>query len=87
MLLRMLELLRLSPLYKWIYETVGKESFVSIEKAMGVLGFQPKHSNVDALLRNYRWYLQHKDELKKRAGVTHRTPWAQGALRLVKAFF
>ncbi|MCP5426378.1 MAG: NAD(P)-dependent oxidoreductase [Gammaproteobacteria bacterium] len=87
MALRLLELLHLSPLYKWIYETVGKESFVSIEKANKLLGFEPKYSNVDALLRNYRWYLQHRNEFSQRGGVSHRTPWVQGALRLCKALF
>ena len=85
--LRLLEQLHLSPLYKWIYETVGKESFVSIEKAKTILGYSPRYSNVDALLRNYKWYLEHKGELHAERGVTHRTPWAQGALRLCKAFF
>src|SRR3989344_1330829 len=31
--LRLLEKLNLSPLYKWVYETASKDSFVSIEKA------------------------------------------------------
>ena len=87
MALRLLEMLHLSPLYKWIYETIGKESFVSIEKAKSQLGYMPKYSNVDALLRNYRWYLDNKAELSMKGGVSHRTPWAQGALRLCKAFF
>ena len=86
MALRLLERLRLSPLYKWIYETVGKESFVSIEKAQSVLGFAPKYSNVESLLRNYHWYLAHRDQLSA-GGLTHRTPWAQGALRLAKLIF
>ena len=85
--LRVLELLRLSPLYKWIYETVGKESFVSIDKAKDVLGYQPQYSNKDALLRNYQWYLENVDTFRASGGLTHRTPWAQGALRLCKHFF
>ncbi|NBD36425.1 MAG: NAD-dependent epimerase/dehydratase family protein [Chloroflexi bacterium] len=85
--LRLLEALHLSPLYKWIYETVGKESFVSIEKAKRQLGYAPQYSNKDALLRNYQWYLGHKEEIEQGAGVTHRVPWAQGALRLGKALF
>jgi len=85
--LRVLEKLRLSPLYKWIYETVGKESFVSIEKAQRRLGFAPKYSNKQALIRNYEWYLAHVEDLAKRSGVTHRAPWAQGALKLAKAVF
>ncbi len=86
--LRFLELLNLSPLYKWIYETAAKESFVSIEKAEKQLGFKPKYSNRDALLRNYQWYLDNADKLSTGSGtVTHRVPWKQGALKLGKLFF
>jgi nucleoside-diphosphate-sugar epimerase len=85
--LRLLELLRLSPLYKWVYETMSKESFVSIEKAERVLGFAPKYSNREALIRNYEWYLAHKDSFAHASGVTHRVPWKQGALGLAKMFF
>ncbi len=86
-LLRLLEALRISPLYKWIYETAGKESFVSIEKAERKLGFKPKFSNREALIRNYRWYLDNADRISGRSGITHRTPWSQGVLKLAKAFF
>jgi len=86
--LRLLERIGLSPLYKWIYETAGKESFVSIEKAVNALGFSPKHSNRDALIRNYRWYLENVDRHKGEApGVTHRAAWKKGALNLAKLFF
>lgn len=85
--LRLLETLRLSPLYRWIYETAGKESFVSIDKAKKQWGFSPQYSNVDALLRNYRWYLARKKNFQRGTGLTHRAPWAQGALRLCKFFF
>ncbi len=87
LMLRLLEALHLSPLYKWIYETVGKESFVSIAKAEAKLGFVPKYSNREALIRNYQWYLENVDCLSGQSGVTHRVPWAQGALRLAKVFF
>ena len=84
--LRVLERLHLSPLYQWTYETVSKESFVSIEKAECVLGFKPQYSNKDALLRNYRWYLDNWQTLHG-SGVTHRTVWNQSVLRLAKVFF
>ena len=54
--LRGLEALHLSPLYKWIYETAGKESFVSIDRGGGaksVLGYAPRFSNEEALIRNF----------------------------------
>lgn len=85
--LRLLELLRLSPLYKWVYETAATDSFVSIEKAERLLGFAPKYSNQDALVRNYRWYLEHAEEFEHASGVSHRVPWKQGILRLLKMFF
>ena len=85
--LRFLELLHLSPLYKWVYETASKDSFVSIEKAKKVLGFKPVYSNKDALVRNYEWYLEHKSEFENSSGVSHRVPWKQGILGLAKLFF
>lgn len=86
-LLRGLEALNLSPLYKWVYETAAKDSYVSIERAQAKLGFQPKFSNVDALLRNYQWYLDNQTAIRNASGVSHRVPWSQGILRLAKQFF
>jgi nucleoside-diphosphate-sugar epimerase len=85
--LRLLEVLHLSPLYKWVYETASKDSFVSIEKAKNVLGFKPRYSNKDALIRNYQWYLGKKDSFANTSGVSHRVPWKQGILGFVKLFF
>lgn len=85
--LRVLEALKLSPLYAWVYETASKDSFVSIEKAERVLGYQPKYSNKDALVRNYQWYLDNMHTFEGQTGVSHRVPWSQGVLKLAKAFF
>ncbi len=85
--LRILEALNLSPLYKWVYETASKDSFVSIEKAEKKLGFVPKYSNKDALIRNYKWYLENIDQFKNQSGVSHRVPWKQGILSFAKLFF
>jgi len=84
--LRVLERVKLSPLYPWIYETVTEDSFVSIDRAKTRLGWRPQFSNQDALVRNYRWYLANADRLGS-AGVTHRVPWKQGALALAKVVF
>jgi len=85
--LRILEALGLSPLYKWVYETIAHDSFVSIEKAERALGFCPKYSNKDALLRNFQWYLDNYEKFAHQSGVSHRVPWKQGALALIKRFF
>ncbi len=85
--LRVLDKLGLSPLYRWVYETASKDSFVSIERAERELGFAPKHSNKEALLRNFRWYIENREKFETASGVSHRVPWKQGAIRLLKRFF
>jgi len=85
--LKILEALKLSPLYKWVYETASKDSFVSIEKAERFLGFKPKYSNREALIRNYQWYLENIDKIESQVGVSHRVPWKQGILKFAKIFF
>jgi len=82
-----LEKLKLSPLYKWVYETASKDSFLSIEKAEKELGFKPKYSNAEALVRNYQWYIANLDKFENTSGITHRVPWKQGALSVAKRFF
>lgn len=86
-ILRILDRLKLSPLYPWIYETAVKDSFISIEKAEQKLGWKPKYSNKDALIRNYDWYVANLSKFEKQTGVTHRVPWSQGILKLAKRFF
>ncbi|MCB0040157.1 MAG: NAD(P)-dependent oxidoreductase, partial [Caldilinea sp.] len=85
--LRALEKVNMSPLYRWVYETVTEDSFVSIEKAETVLGYKPKYSNKQALVRNYQWYIDHLSEFEGQSGVSHRVPWKQGALSVAKLFF
>jgi nucleoside-diphosphate-sugar epimerase len=81
--LALFESLKLSPLYKWVYGTADRDSFVSIDKAKTVLGYQPRYSNADALIRSYQWYLDHKRELSG-TGITHRVAWKQGILGIIK---
>ena len=85
--LRILEKLHLSPLYRWVYETAATDSFVSIEKAERVLGYRPQHSNKQALVRNYDWYIANLAQFEHASGVSHRVPWKQGILKLAKVFF
>ena len=85
--LRLLDRLGLSPIYKWVYETAAKDSFVSITKAQDELGWEPRYSNREALLRNLAWYQSHRDRFAGQAGISHRVPWKQGAIGLLKRFF
>ena len=83
-LLRLFELLKLSPLYQWVYGTADKDSYVSSDRLHHALGWSPRYSNAQALIRSYQWYLDHYSEVQHTAGVTHRVAWRQGVLRLFK---
>jgi nucleoside-diphosphate-sugar epimerase len=81
--LRALERAHLSPLAEWHYRTAHRDSFVDVSKAQQELGFEPRLSNEQALCETYDWYLAHREQLSA-AGVTHRVPWDQRALGLLK---
>jgi nucleoside-diphosphate-sugar epimerase len=85
MVLGALSALRLSPVYRWVYDTADQDSFVSIEKAQRDLGWQPRFSNVDAMINTYAWYLAKGKEMAKQTGTGHREAWKQGVLGLAKA--
>lgn len=85
--LKALERLRLSPLYKWVYETAAKDSFVAVERIEQRLGFTPRYANRDALIRNFEWYINNRDKIRGTSGISHRVPWQQGALKLAKQLF
>jgi len=81
--LRALELMHLSPLAEWHYKTAHRDSFVDVAKAQRLLGWEPRYSNREALIRTYDWYLANRGRIAA-AGVTHRVPWNQQALGLLK---
>ncbi len=83
LILRALELAKLSPLAEWHYKTAHRDSFVDVSKAERLLGWQPRLSNRDALIQTYDWYLANRGKVGA-AGVTHRVPWNQQALGLLK---
>jgi nucleoside-diphosphate-sugar epimerase len=84
--LRLLERLRLSPVYERLLYKLLADSYVSIDKARERLGFQPRLSNRDAILRTYTWWREN-DRSPRDASRTSRDAWRQGALSLAKVFF
>ena len=85
-ILRALELARVSPLAEWHYKTADKDSFVDIAKAERELGWTPRLSNAETLIAAYDWYLANRDRVRGEAGLTHRVPWDQKALGVLKRF-
>ena len=81
--LRALELAHLSPLAEWHYRTAHRDSYVDVSKAQRLLGFASRLSNEQALCETYDWYLENRESLAG-SGVTHRVPWDQRALGVLK---
>lgn len=87
MALRALEVTKLSPLYGRLYKKLKMDYFVSIDKAKRDLGFHPKYSNAESLVRTYDWYMVHHSEFGQGAGKNNNEVWQQGLLRLGKLVF
>lgn len=81
-----LETLNLSPIVKWQYATMDKESYVATDRIRDRLGWEPEKSNQETILKNFRWYMNHYENLRDRTGVTHRVPWDQKVLKWVRRF-
>lgn len=84
-LLRIFEVLKLSPLYKWLYETADHDYFLSIEKIKRHLNWTPRYSNAESLIKSYQWYLEHAGQIASSpTGISHRSAWKQGILGIFK---
>lgn len=86
--LEVLRWVRLSPVYGRLLHKLLDDSYVSTTKARERLGFRPRQSNQDALLRAFAWWRTRPADSDGRvAGRTSREPWRQGVLRAAKVFF
>ncbi|MEZ0074660.1 NAD-dependent epimerase/dehydratase family protein [Planotetraspora sp. GP83] len=84
--LRLLGKTGLSPVYERLIFKLLADSYVSIDKARDRLGFEPRLSNQDAILRTYEWWRENPAP-PSRGGRTSRDAWRQGALSLVRVLF
>jgi nucleoside-diphosphate-sugar epimerase len=82
-LLRGLGLVGLSPLAEWHYRTADRDCFVDIAPAERALGWSPRFSNCEALIRGYDWYVESR-AVELGPGMTHRTPWNEKALAVLR---
>ncbi|WP_435974113.1 NAD-dependent epimerase/dehydratase family protein [Streptomyces sp. Qhu_M48] len=88
-LLNVLQRAKLSPVYGRLLHKLMDDSYVSIDKAKAKLGFTPRLSNADAVLRTYEWWRTARHTAPKAGanGRTSRDPWSQGLLSTAKIFF
>ncbi|MET8509458.1 NAD-dependent epimerase/dehydratase family protein [Streptomyces sp. NPDC004787] len=86
----------LSPVYGRLLHKLLDDSFVATDKAREALGFRPRYSNRDAILRTFDWWRAEQAArarqttarpARRSEGVTSVEPWRQGALSLAKVLF
>ena len=80
--LRLLDVLGLSPLAPWHYETYHLPFYFDVAPLLA-LGWKPRYSNLQMMLESYRWFEQHRGEAQN-GDSPHRKPLREGVLRLIK---
>jgi nucleoside-diphosphate-sugar epimerase len=82
--LRVLDVLRLSPLAPWHYLTYHKP-FAFDPAPLAALGWRARYSNDEMLRESYDWFRTHRTEaVASEAGSPHRARVRQRLLRLLK---
>ena len=82
LVLRGLALAGLSPLAEWHYRTADRDVYCDIAKAARDLDWTPRLSNRQALVQAYDWHVAHRE--RRSPGLTHREPWREKALGLLR---
>ena len=83
--LRAAHALRLSPLGPYQARMISRSFVFDTSRAKRVLGWRPTLTNEEMLWRAYRYWRDHREELRARTGASaHRRGAPLGALRLVK---
>ncbi|MFC7326627.1 NAD-dependent epimerase/dehydratase family protein [Marinactinospora rubrisoli] len=78
----------ISPVYRRLIHKLCADSCLDIRRIRDRLGFTPRYSNREAVLRSFDWWRRLPGEARPNAtGRTSRDPWRQGALALAKAAF
>ncbi|HEX7256333.1 MAG TPA: NAD-dependent epimerase/dehydratase family protein [Gaiellaceae bacterium] len=80
--LAVLDRLGLSPLSRWHYASADRDLVLDTTRAKTLLGWTPRHENGDALARAYDSYVTAGDGPSP--GETHREPWHERALTVVR---
>jgi len=84
-ILKICEKIKISPVYEGIYRIIDKDLYFSIEKIDKKLGWCPQSSNVDALAKAYKWYLDYgKNKAYLCGNINNRSIFKQGITSLIK---
>jgi nucleoside-diphosphate-sugar epimerase len=72
----------LAPFAPYHWMLYGESLWFDVTKARHELGWEPRHSNVSALVESYEWFLAHRHDDAR--GSHHQRPVAPGLLRVLK---
>lgn len=84
--LKILDILKLSPLASWHYLTFHKDFYFTNNHAKEILNWEPKYGNKEIFLISYKNYLENKKNKTYNYGTSHRKPLKKGILKLLKFF-
>lgn len=82
--LKTFDFVGLSPMVSWHYMGGGEDFVFDITKARKILDWNPKVSDVEALIEAYDWFIENYEEIKMRKGTTHTEIPGERILKLVK---
>lgn len=75
-----------SPVYRRLIHKLLADSAASTRLAEQRLGFRPRYSNRETILRTYEWW-RSRGPAARTTGRTSHAPWKQGLLAAAKVFF
>lgn len=73
-----------SPLSAWHERTAARDVVLDVTRAQRELGWRPTRSSAAALCEAYDWFAANRDRVRASSGLTHRTPWDERALGLLR---
>ncbi|HSD98841.1 MAG TPA: NAD(P)-dependent oxidoreductase [Patescibacteria group bacterium] len=85
----LLDKLNLSPLGVYQYTMIGRSIYYDTKKIKKQLHWQPKMTNLDTFIENYKWYLAHKGQFTEIGSgdfSANRSLPKMGILKLLKVF-
>jgi len=86
MILKPLNVLRISPLGPYHYTVADKPIYFDITKAETMLGWKAQAGNIEALVESYDWYKENRDAINAQVGTTHSKSVKQGILAILRKF-
>ena len=83
--LTIIEKLKLTQLWSWHYKTADRDSYVDISKAVKLINWKPRQSNLDILIETYDWYIANIKNFESKVGIGHHgVIWRERLLSFVR---